>query len=77
MTCLTKIYMDKREDTKMAISEQLFDVTRTLSNVKNHDYTVSDYKLCKNESDIVVKALNKYLTDLNYDERLKVFDATV
>lgn len=43
-----------------------------LSNVSNHRYDVGDYKLCPKESEIVVRALERYLSDLAFDEELKV-----
>jgi len=61
----------------MNISEYRFEVTKTLNNIKQHDYTVSDYKMCKSEANIVSEALERYLTDLKYDEELRIIDAKV
>lgn len=49
------------------ISEEQFNATKTLANLKHHDFSVQDYKMCKLESDLVQRALEKYITDLAFE----------
>ena len=49
------------------MNEEIFEVTKTLSNVRNHDYTVGDYKMCKSESDVCIKALELLKKSLEFD----------
>jgi len=35
-------------------NEDMFDVTKILANIKNHDFSVADYKMCKDEADVVI-----------------------
>ena len=41
--------------------DKIFEVTKTLSNMKNHDFSVADYKVCPEESVVVMEALERYL----------------
>ena len=54
----------------MEISEYNFEVTKTLSNIKKHDFTISDYKLSKSEADIVEKALTQNLADIVFMQKM-------
>lgn len=36
----------------------LFDIARVRNNIKNHDFTVADYKVCKIEADTIMRALD-------------------
>lgn len=49
------------------ISIEEFETTKVLNNIKNHDFTVADYKMCKRESEIAIRALTQYLDSLKYD----------
>ena len=44
--------------------DELFEVTKTLNNMKKHDYTVADYRMCKKEADIVMPLLAKRKVEL-------------
>lgn len=54
------------------ISEERLLTTTTLNNIKAHNYTVADYKLCPKEADVVIKALDHYLRDMKFDEEVRV-----
>lgn len=43
---------------------ELFELTKTLNNLKRHDYTVADYKMCKQEADVVMNLLHKRKVEL-------------
>lgn len=55
-----------------AISEELFNARRTLNNIKNHNYTVADYRICSEEAEVIIKALEKHVKDVSFDEGLKI-----
>lgn len=46
------------------IKEKIFEATKTLNNIKNHDYIIGDYKMCLNEAEVVKEALNVYIDNL-------------
>ena len=46
------------------LKELIFEATRTRNNIRNHEYDVQDYPMCKKEADIVMVALQKYIDDL-------------
>ncbi len=52
----------------MANKDVVFEVTKTLNNIKNHDYSVADYKMCKDEAEIVVEALELFIYFLQYSQ---------
>lgn len=61
-TYLTRIFMD---------NEEIFEVTKVMNNIKNHDFSVQTYRATKEESEILLKALKNYLLDLKNDSRLE------
>lgn len=52
----------------MANKDVVFEVTKTLNNIKNHDFSVADYKMCKDEAEIVVEALELFIYFLQYSQ---------
>ena len=44
--------------------DEICSVRTAKNNISKHVYDVGDYKLCKKESDIVVRALKLYLQQL-------------
>lgn len=54
------------------MSDELFNAQKTLRNIKNHNFTVADYKVCPEEAEIIIEALEKHIKDLTFDEGLKV-----
>ena len=54
------------------MSEILFDVTKVLNNLKNHDYSVADYKMCKQEADLVIHILKLVKADLENDNETTI-----
>lgn len=46
------------------MAEELFEITKTLNNLKQHDFVVSDYKMCKQEADVVMDLLQKRKAEL-------------
>lgn len=49
-------------------NREIFETTKIMSNIRNHDFTVADYKMCKSESEVVTRALTLYLSDLKFDD---------
>lgn len=49
------------------VTEIVFEATKTMSNLKNHDFSVADYKMCSKEADVVIRALQKYIDEINFD----------
>ena len=43
------------------MNEEILLATTTLNNLKQHDYEVSDYKMCLRESDVCQRALRHYI----------------
>lgn len=46
------------------ISEEMFEVTKVLRNLAQHNFDIADYKMCKQEADVTVKALTLYYDTL-------------
>lgn len=44
--------------------DEICRVRTAKNNISKHVYDIGDYKLCKNESEIVVRALKLYLQQL-------------
>lgn len=42
------------------INEMQFEITKTLNNIKKHEYSIGDYPLCEKESEVVIQALEFY-----------------
>ena len=51
---------------------ELCDLTIVINNIKQHNYTIGDYKLCENEASIVLKYLEKAKKELEFDEKVNV-----
>ena len=54
--------------------DEICRVRTAKNNITKHVYEIGDYKLCKVESDIVVRALKLYLQQL--ERTKKKFDET-
>lgn len=54
-------------------NEEVFEITKTMSNIRNHDFTVADYKMCPQESDVVLRALEHYKKAIEFN-KLSVAD---
>lgn len=54
----------------MPINEMRLNAT---DNIKAHNYSIQDYSLSEYESKIVMKALERYLADLKFEQELKVY----
>lgn len=66
--------MDKKREVKnMDRNGEIFEVTKIMGNIKHNNFTVGDYKLCESESEVVMRALSMYLSDLKFDD-LHVFE---
>lgn len=50
------------------MSSEVIKATITLNNIKQHVYSVSDYKLCPEESEIVQDALRFYIEAKKMDK---------
>ncbi len=46
------------------MDDLIFKATIAKSNLKNHTYDIGDYPLCKDEADIIIKALEVYISYL-------------
>lgn len=42
------------------MNDKRFEVTKTISNISHNNYDIGDYKMCKQEADIVLEALRYY-----------------
>ena len=63
----------KKGEIDMEINECRLDATVILNNIKAHNYSIQDYSLSEYESKIVMKALERYLADLKFEQELKVY----
>ncbi len=52
----------------MANKDVIFEVTKTLDNIKYHDFTVADYKMCKDEAEIITESLELFIYFLQYKQ---------
>lgn len=62
-----------KEGKVMPINEMRLNATVVLNNIKTHNYSIQDYPLSEYESEIVLKALEKYIDDLKFEQELKVY----
>lgn len=46
------------------ISNEMFEVKKILGNLAQHNFDIADYKMCKQEADVTVKALALYFDTL-------------
>lgn len=51
--------------------DELFETTKVLNNMKNNDYEVGNYKVGKDEADLIIKLLEKHKDELTYDLKFK------
>ena len=49
--------------------EEICRVRTAKNNISKHVYDIGDYKLCKTESDVVVRALKLYLQQLERTQK--------
>lgn len=49
--------------------DEICRVRTAKNNISKHVYDIGDYKLCKNESEIVVRALKLYLQQLERTQK--------
>lgn len=57
----------------MAISESKLKATVVRNNIKRHDFTIEKYKMPQDEAEVVLKALERYIDDLKFEQELKVY----
>ena len=57
----------------MPINEMRLNATVVLNNIKAQNYSIQDYSLSEYESKIVMKALERFLDDLKFEQELKVY----
>lgn len=57
----------------MAISENKLRATVVRNNIKQHDFTIEKYKMPQDEAEVVLKALERYIDDLKFEQELKVY----
>lgn len=50
------------------MDNELFEVTKIISNLKNHEFSVQNYRMVKDEADVVIKALEIYLQLIQADK---------
>ena len=48
-------------------NNEIFEITKIMNNIKNHDFSVQTYRMVKEEADIVNRALAHYLWELKHD----------
>lgn len=46
------------------MDDLVLKATVTKNNIKNHVFDIGDYPLCKDEADIIIKALEVYISYL-------------
>ena len=49
------------------ISTELFEVTKVINNLRQHNFEIADYKLCKQEAEVVAQALELYRLGLKME----------
>ncbi len=60
------------------ISNEMLEVKNILGNLAQHNFEISDYKMCKQEADVTVKALALYFDTLeNSSWRVTDIEPTV
>lgn len=53
------------------MTDELFEITKILNNIKNHDFSVADLKITKAESEVITMCLKTQKNLLDFDEHLK------
>lgn len=53
------------------MTDELFEITKIMNNIKNHDFSVADLKITKAESEIITMCLETQKHLLDYDENMK------
>lgn len=54
------------------MSNEIFEITKIMNNIKNHDFSVADFKITGAEGEIIMRCLKKEKEALEYDEKVKV-----
>ena len=53
------------------MTDELFEITKIMNNIKNHDFSVANLKITKEESEIIMMCLETQKHLLDYDENMK------
>ena len=53
------------------MTNELFEITKILNNIKNHDFSVADLKITKKESEVIAMCLETQKNLLDFDENLQ------
>ena len=53
------------------MTNEIFEITKIMNNIKNHDFSVADLKITKEESDIITMCLETQKHLLDFDENMK------
>ena len=56
----------------MSINEMKLDATVVLNNIKGHNFMIQDYPMAEYESKIIIKAIERYIDDLKFEQEIKV-----
>ena len=48
----------------MDITEEKFEVTKIMNNLKQHNFQIQDYKICESEAKVIIDVLEKRLVGL-------------
>lgn len=62
-----------KEGETMPINEMRLNATVVLNNIKTHNFSIQDYPLSEFESEIVQKAIERFIDDLKFEQELKVY----
>ena len=54
------------------MSNEIFEITKIMNNIKNHDFSVADFKITGAEGEIIVRCLKKEKEALEFDEKVEV-----
>ena len=55
----------------MMDNNEIFEVTKIINNLNQHNFTVQTYRMSKEEAEVVMRALGNYLLDLKNDSKLE------
>ena len=53
------------------MTDELFEIIKIMNNIKNHDFSVADLKICKEDAEIITMCLETPNHHLDYDENMK------
>ena len=54
------------------MNSYLFEITKIINNIKNHDFSVADFKITGAEGEIIMRCLKKEKEALEFDEKVEV-----